>query len=275
VLLFELAVFPFDAFGAEISFCPQQSLNGGLILGRIPIPRFGNIVLPHGRAYFKHNMVEVTAVPEYEFDREEVLSGPILKCWSNISGKTATIDGIAYFQEGEWIKYVDDEKLPDKVITSHGNYSGQITAMKNGFIVVKSEFGASNQISIADIQRIVSPRAFAFSLSVEAFLSVPQGQPFYGETKQVTMSPTFRMIALSTIKNDPLMRSDGDVSSKKLTALWVGLSGIELAQFVPLAILEGPIRRQYVRQYHSRINQYEQDSNLQTTDGLLYNVSAY
>jgi hypothetical protein len=87
------------------------------------------------------------------------------------------------------------------------------------------------------------------------------------------MKPTSRVIALSAVKRDPLMRGDGDISSKKLTALWAGLSGVELAQFIPLAILEGPIRQEFVRQYHARISQSQGFSNFQTQTGTLYPTS--
>jgi hypothetical protein len=87
------------------------------------------------------------------------------------------------------------------------------------------------------------------------------------------MKPTSRVIALSAVKRDPLMRGDGDVSNKKLVALWAGLEGVQLAQFIPLAILEGPIRREYVQQYHSRIAQSQQFSNFQSVNSALYQNS--
>jgi hypothetical protein len=263
---------PLKASAAAVSFAPQPNLNGGAVLGRVPLANLGSLTLPRGRAYFKSNIVEITAVPEFQFDREQVLSGPILKCWSTISGKTASINGIAYFQEGEWIKYID-ENAPDKVVTSNDTYVGQITAMKNGMLEVTPDLGTPKQIPIADVQQIISPRAYSFSLPVSAFLSVPQGQPISGETTQVTMKPTSRVIALSAVKRDPLMRGDGDVSNKKLVALWAGLEGVQLAQFIPLAILEGPIRREYVQQYHSRIAQSQQFSNFQSVNSALYQNS--
>jgi hypothetical protein len=271
-VMFGMTLTPFKASAAAISFTPQSNLNGGAVIGRIPLANLGSLALPRGRAYFKSNTVEITAVPEFQFDREQVLSGPILKCWSTIAGKNASINGIAYFQDGEWIKYID-ENAPDKVVTSNDVYTGMITAMKNGMLEVTPDSGTPKQIPIADVQQIISPRAYTFSLPVTAFLQVPQGQPISGDTTQVTMKPTSRVIALSAVKRDPLMRGDGDISSKKLTALWAGLSGVELAQFIPLAILEGPIRQEFVRQYHARISQSQGFSNFQTQTGTLYPTS--
>jgi hypothetical protein len=261
-----------QARAAAVSFTPQPNLNGGAIVGRIPISKFGKLELPRGRAYFKANIVEVTAIPEWQFDRELVLSGPILKCWSAIDGKNATINGIAYFQDGEWLKYID-ENSPDKVLTVNEVFTGQISAMKNGLLEVTSEAGTVHQIPIASVEQIISPRAYTFSVPVTAFLSVPQGEPISGDAATVALKPTNKVIALSAVKRDPLMKGDGDIGVSKLTALWAGLSSVEILQFLPLAILEGPIRRQLVQQYHSRINQGQQYSNVVTDFGTNYQNS--
>lgn len=251
---------------SAVSFTPQPKLNGGSIVGRIPLEKLGSIALPRGRAYFKANMLEVTAVPEWQFDRQQVLSGPILKCWSSVNGKNASINGIAYFQEGDFLKYIDDN-APDKVVALDNVYSGQITAMKNGMLEVTSDAGTVHQIPIAQVEQVISPRAYTFSLPVTAFLSVPQGEPISGESTTVSLKPTSKVIALAAVKRDPLMKRDGDISNAKLTTLWAGLSTVEILQFLPLAILEGPVRRELVRQYHARINQGQQYSNIATDFG--------
>jgi len=260
------------AWAAAVSFTPQPNLNGGAIVGRVPISKFGKLDLPRGRAYFKSNIVEVTAIPEWQFDRELVLSGPILKCWSSIEGKDATINGIAYFQDGEWLKYIDQNK-GDQVLTTNEVFNGQITAMKNGFLEVTSESGTAHQISIASIQQIISPRAYTFSVPVTAFLNVPQGEPLSGEAASVSLKPTNKILTARVVKRDPLMKGDGDIGTGKLTALWAGLSTVEIMQFLPLAILEGPVRRELVRQYHGRMNAALQNSNLPTTNGAVFQNS--
>lgn len=260
------------ALAAAVSFAPQPNLNGGAIIGRVPLTKLGNLSLPRGRAYFKSNMVEVTAVPEYQFDRQQVLSGPILKCWSTIAGNAASINGIAYFQDGDWLKYVD-ESAPDKIITADDTFTGQITAMKNGYLEITQTSGAVKQIPIPSVEQIVSPRAYSFSIPVTAFLSVPQGQPISGETTSVTLKPTSRTIALAVVKRDPLLRGDGDISTKKLTALWAGISAVEILQFLPLVLLETKGRTQILRQYHDRTRQSQQDANFTSVTGALYQNS--
>jgi hypothetical protein len=260
------------ALAAAVSFTPNPTTNGGNIVGRIPMTKIGNLKIPRGRAYFKSNELEVTAVPEYQFDRSLVLSGPILKCWSSIDGTKASINGIVYFQDGDWLKYID-ESVPDKVITSNNVYTGQITGLKSGYLEVTVEGGQPPvKVPIADLQEVSSPRAYRFAVPVNAFLNVPQGQPFQGESADVSIKASSKIIALSAVKRDPLMQGDGDVSNGKLIALWAGLTTVQALQFLPFAILEGPLRQDLVRQYHSRIGQSQAQSNFAATS--MYQVGS-
>jgi hypothetical protein len=256
------------AYAASIKFTPQVNTNGGAIIGRIPVEKFGKLDLPRGRAYFKSNIVEITAIPEWQFDREIVLSGPILKSWSAKDGNTATINGIAYFQDGEWLKYIDVNK-PDQVITTANVFSGQITAMKTGLLEVTQESGSVVQVKIADVQQIISPRAYKFSVPVTVYSTPSQSAEISGESTIVNLKPTTSIIALSAMKKDPLLKGDGDLSKAQLTAIWAGISSVEVLQLLPLAILEGPVRRELVQQYHSRMNQQGQFTNIQAQLGLL------
>ncbi len=271
VLVFLLWSQALSALAAAVSFSPNANTNGGNIIGRIPMTKLGSLKLPRGRAYFKSNELEVTAVPEYQFDRTLVLSGPILKCWSSIDGTVASVNGIVYFQDGDWLKYID-ENVPDKVITANNVYTGQITGLKNGTLEITPEGSQTPvSVSIADLQDVSSPRAYRFAVPVNAFLAVPQGQPFEGESTDVSMRASSKIIAMSAVKRDPLMQGDGDVSKNKLIALWAGLTTVQALQFLPFAILEGPMRRDLVRQYHSRMQQSEIQSNTATTT--LYQIS--
>lgn len=83
------------ALAESISFTPEDNTNGGAIVGRIPLEKFGAIDLPRGRVSFKSHFIEVSAIPEYQFDRQVVLSGPILKCSSINAGSKVYLNGFA------------------------------------------------------------------------------------------------------------------------------------------------------------------------------------
>ncbi|MBU6452405.1 MAG: hypothetical protein KGS72_11540 [Cyanobacteria bacterium REEB67] len=264
------------AQAANLRFTPQPTINGGAIFGRIPLSKFGTLELPRGRVTFKSHTVEISAVAEYQFERQTVLTGPIIKCSCINTGKQSVVNGIAYFQDGEWLRYIDGS-APDKITTYNNTYSGQITALKNGFVEITSG-GTVQNIPTDQIVSVVSPRAYNFSMAVTNYLSVPQGEPISGDTTLVSMKPSADVITLSVVKHDPLMAGDGDMSNKKLVLLGTALTAVQIAQFIPMAIVFGPLRNQQVQQYHSRMaNWYAQENfqNAFTSNGGVIPITPY
>ena len=118
-------------------------------------------------------------------------------------------------------------------------------------------------------------RAYKFSVPVTVYSPTAPGAAnatteISGDSTSVNLKPTTSIVALKAMKKDPLMKGDGDLSNGQLVAIWAGLTAIQTAQLIPLAILEGPTRRELVRQYHTRINQQGQYTNVQSQLGLLY-----
>jgi hypothetical protein len=249
------------ALAANLRFTPQVNTNGGAIYGRIPLSKFGVLQLPRGRASFKSHTVEISAVAEYQFERQIVLSGPIIKCSCINNGKQSVVNGIAYFQDGDWLRYIDNGSL-DKITTLSTTYEGQITALKNGFVEITTGQLVTN-VPTDQIVAVTSPRAYNFSMVVTPYLSVPQGEPISGETPTVAMKPSADVISLSVVKHDPLMAGDGDMSTKKLVLLGTALTAVQICQFIPMAIVFGPIRNEQVQQYHSRMANWYSQENFQ------------
>jgi hypothetical protein len=246
---------------ANLTFTPQSNTNGGAIYGRVPLSKFGMLQLPRGRASFKAHMVEISAVAEYQFERQIVLSGPIIKCSCINNGKLSIVNGIAYFQDGDWLRYIDNS-APDKITTLSTTYEGQITALKKGFVEITTGQLVTN-VPTDQIVAVTSPRVYNFSMVVTPYLSVPQGEPISGETPMVSMKPSADVISLSVVKHDPLMAGDGDVSTKKLVLLGTFLAAVQITQFIPMAIVFGPLRNEQVQQYHSRMANWYSQENFQ------------
>jgi hypothetical protein len=264
------------AEAANLRFTPQPTINGGAIFGRIPLSKFGALTLPRGRATTLSHTVEISAVAEYQFERQTVLSGPIIKCSCVNNGKQSVVNGIAYFQDGDWLRYIDGS-APDKITTYNDTFSGQITALKNGFVEITSGSTVQN-IPTDQIVSVTSPRAYNFSMAVTNYLAVPPGEPISGDTPLVSMKPSADVITLSVVKHDPLMAGDGDMSNKKLILLGTTLAAAQIAQFIPIAIVFGPLRNQQVQQYHSRMANYYAQENFQsffTSNGGVIPITPY
>jgi hypothetical protein len=260
-IAFIVMVNPAAVLASNLQFVPQPATNGGAIYGRIPLTKLGKLELPRGRATFKSHTVEISAVAEYQFERQVVLSGPVLKCSCINNGKQAVVSGIAYFQDGDWLRYIDNSE-PDKITTYSTTYEGQITALKKGFVEITTGQLVTN-VPTDQIIGVKSPRAFTFTMAVSPYLSVPQGEPLSGETPSVAMMPSGNVLSLSVVKHDPLMAGDGDMSNKKLVVLGTALAAIQLTQLIPMAIVFGPLRNQQVQQYHSRMANYYAQENFQ------------
>jgi len=250
------------ALASNLRFTPQTNTNGGAIFGRVPLEKFGVLTLPRGRATFKSHSVEISAVAEYQFERQVVLSGPVLKCSCITNGAQSVVNGIAYFQDGDWLRYLDNAAV-DKITTTTATYEGQITALKNGFVEITTGQLVTN-VPTDQILSVTSPRAYNFSMVVTPYLTAPAGEPLSGDTAVVSMRPTADVLSLSVVKRDPLMAGDGDISTKKLVVLGTFLTAAQLSQFIPMAIVFGPLRNQQVQQYHSRFANYYNQLNFQS-----------
>ncbi|MBS1996143.1 MAG: hypothetical protein JSS86_07525 [Cyanobacteria bacterium SZAS LIN-2] len=264
------------ALAANLQFTPQPATNGGAIYGRIPLNKLGTLSLPRGRATFKSHTVEISAVAEYQFERQTVLSGPVLKCSAIQNGKQTVVNGIDYFQDGDWLRYLDNTAA-DKITTTATTYEGQITALKKGFVEITTGQLVTN-VPTDQILSITSPRAYNFSMVVTPYLSAPAGEPLSGDAELVSMRPTADVLSLSVVKRDPIMASDGDMSTKKLVVLGTFLAAAQISQFIPMAIVFGPLRNQQVQQYHSRMANYYNQVNTLTiynANGGLYPITPY
>jgi hypothetical protein len=248
------------ALAESITFRPEDNTNGGAIVGRIPLDKFGTIPMPRGRVSFKNHFLEVSAIPEYQFDRQVVLSGPILKCACINTGSKVYLNGFAYFQSGDWLRYIDDSSQ-DIVTTNSKVYVGQITALKNGGIEFTPEGGSAIDIPTADIRDISSPRVYNFSVPVSAYLNVPSGSPVNGDAKYLSLKASNQPIKLAAVKSDPLMAGDGDVSNRRLIATGLALTAASTAQFIPLILTFGPQRNELARQYVGRFQDYYNQQN--------------
>jgi hypothetical protein len=262
--LISFGLIAFNGLPAQalpVRFSPEANTNGGAIYGKVPLEKLGPLTLPRGRVNLKSHTIEVSAIPEFQFERQVILSGPILKCAAVNSGGLTYINGIAYFDSGDWLKYIDDRRL-DRIITDNQVYMGQITALKNGAIEITPTGALPVDIPLANVRDVSSPRAYTFSIPVKTSLSAPvSGVPVSGDAAYMSIKPSSQVLTMASVRRDPLMASDGDWSNRKLVAIGVGMAAIQAAQVIPLAITFGPVRNQLARQYNGRFQKYYDSQN--------------
>jgi hypothetical protein len=234
----QLVYCPLSALAAQVIYTPPSASGGGALVAKLPMDKLGSIALPHGRAAINGNDIELTIVPEYQFDRRTILNGFAFNTKITASEKQTLISGIAYFNDGEWLRYIDDEKAYDILQTDQGEVTGKITGFDNNELQVDMADGTHRQIASASVSDIRSPRAFAFTVPITQAADfdklIAQGLPIETEAEQITMKPAEKIYHLAALKKDSDLQGDGDTSTAKLVFVSTALSLVELGTLAPL-----------------------------------------
>ncbi len=220
---------PLAALAAQMSFTPTTG-NCGTINIKMPIHKIAGVEIPRGRIAIHDNTIDVTMIPEWMFDRQIALSGPVLRVVSSIEGSRASIIGIGYFQSGPWLKYVDDPTKPDILVTAAGTMTGKIVSADQSAVVLQQN-GKQLTIPLADLRDIHSPRAYTFTIPATLISSVPAATAYQAEATGITLRPTSGSYKLGVLKTD-LAKESGDWSTSKIVLLGSVFSALELAQLV-------------------------------------------
>lgn len=226
-----LAVNPVAA--ATVSFIPDGGSNSGAIDSFIPVDKIGTMPLPRGRVVFRGNVIEVTMIPEWQFDRQVVLRGPVLDTNITADGGQAVFRGTVFFNEGTWLPYFDSAKVVEDVRTKDSEFHGRITAISADTVTLAAKDGTLHQIPLRDIIDIESPRAYTFKLPVVSPTTINPAQPFQASSVSLSFNSSDRPIRAAALKSQ-LAKGDGDWSTKKLVAIGTILSLVELGQLAPL-----------------------------------------
>lgn len=239
------------ALAASINYTSGPVGGFAGLHGSIKLEKLGSVAIPRGRMTFRGNTVELTTIPEWQFDREVVLSGLVLKTSVQVSGQESVIKGIAYFQDGSWLQYVDNQGVDDSVVTADGTTVGKIESVSETAITLKLANGERRQIAHSAITEFYSPRAYNFSMPATAAAPIAAGQSFAAESTGLTLKPTEKIYHLAALKADPGLQSDGDWSTKKLVLIGTVLTAMQTAQFIPIlcvALREGHMSRRAAKQ---------------------------
>jgi len=221
------------ALAATVTFIPDGGANTGSIDTFIPVDKIGTMPLPRGRVVFRGNVIEVTMIPEWQFDRQVVLRGPVLDTTISADGGQAVLRGTVFFNEGTWLPYFDSSRVVEDVATKDGELHGRITAINATTVTLAAKDGAMHQIPLRDITDIESPRAYTFKLPVVSPTVINPAQAFQASSTSLSFNSSDRPIRAAALKSQ-LAKGDGDWSTKRLVAIGTILSLVELGQLAPV-----------------------------------------
>lgn len=280
----------------------------------LPVANIGNYLLPDGQISINGQLVEVGAVPEWLFDRHTVLTGTLIRLdlgtpaatpaaapvnASNMNASaspsanpsvnpsvnqgsaqavaSSRLDGLVYFNGGDWLKNLRTNRISETVEAADGNtYVGRISTVTADNLSIDTLPGQTRTLALANVKNIVSPFSYRFSAqasdvklspdngmttcdaSTATFaLARPLGQP----QSAIATQPRPRMFGVAskpvfTLPKSTLAGTEGGISKKAITAMITVDAANTLAPMIalPLTMALGQGRAENTLNGYTTIN---------------------
>ncbi|MBX9670469.1 MAG: hypothetical protein K2X93_22905 [Candidatus Obscuribacterales bacterium] len=161
------------------------------IEARVKTETLGFLKVPNGSVKFSGKTVLVGAVPEWLFDRHVVLKGQLIKHSISTAQGTTSVQGLVYFNDGDWINSFPKFKTPDNVQLSDGSFLvGRIRAVNPDGVDFQVTTGQTRRIKNDEISALNSPRAFSFTIPATGVKLDPNAGTLQGEADSITFKVT-------------------------------------------------------------------------------------
>lgn len=122
--------------------------------------------MPRGMAMFSGDELRIMAVPQWLFDRNEVMKGAIVKAQVVSQQNASVVGGLVFFYDGLWLSSLGPLSAPEVIETSAGSQLvGQIIGRAGEAFVFRDKKGEVSNVPFNEITAINSPQAFTFDLT--------------------------------------------------------------------------------------------------------------
>jgi hypothetical protein len=182
-LLFQMA----PALASPLTFSAAGPPNFD---GDVTATTIGGIALPKGSVNLTGNTIEVSAVPDWMFDKHPVLNGVVFNQQVDSTGQIPKVTGQAYFLRGEWLKELGRTLAPETVTIKDGtDYSGHIGTATDTTLEMVLTDGTRKSVPLADITSLTSPRAFTFEIFSKSIRIQPADNSYTAEAMNIRFKP--------------------------------------------------------------------------------------
>ena len=235
-------LLPVACLANTIVYTAATPDTAGKFSGELPLAHVGSIALPDGVVRFADDEMSIGAVPDWLFDREEVLKGVIVRAEVAAQAKTSVVAGLVFFMDGSWLKNLGPLRASDHITTNSGEeIVGRITARSGQSFSVQPERGGIRKVNFSEIKSIVSPRAFAFNIATPTARLSPTDSTLTIDSNLIKMAPSisqFRISRKPVLPKTDLAGTDLGVTKKAMgTFLAIDLfSEIAPAIAIPLVL---------------------------------------
>ncbi len=224
------------AFAGQLAF----TANGANITafeGDVESKSIGGIALPKGSISISGNTINVNAVPDWLFDRHNVLTGVVINPKLTTEGTSSIITGLAYFTKGEWLTNLGRNQASEVVTLNNGMaLSGHIGGANATALDMVLADGTRRTVNFSDIAAIQSPRAYPFKIPASSVKIEPSDGSYTAEVANASFTPAMFHSHLSLFSsNKP------QVPKSSLPGTEGGISNKYLATMIATDIISGTI----------------------------------
>lgn len=241
-------LFTLPARAEPVSFMPTPGATdgGGSLVAQIPVRSLAKVDLPRGIAVISGHSIEIDAVPDWLFDREPVFTGVVIYTRAETQGPNMVVRGLAYFNDGSWIRNIAAPLDSDTFVTRDGaEIVGHVQALMSDGIEILQESGGRRKLAYDDITNVVSPRAFLFATTARTIKLDTSSPAMQGEAVAIAFGAPAgqrnRVVAALAgkpkVPQSHLPGTEGGVSN----AYIVGASMLDLATNVVAPAVYWPI----------------------------------
>lgn len=196
---------------------------------RVRTDAIGVLKVPNGSVKIQGDVVSVSAIPDWLFDRHVVLTGKLLnhRIEPSTQGSTSvSISGLIYFLNGDWINSLPDQRVRDSVTMNDGSIqSGRLRSINEDTVDFQIVTGQVRQLKISEIGSIDSPRAFSFTWPVQNYKE-DSNTTATADVANITLDPTIgkngkRFIAKKKPEepHSTLSGTEGGVSKRQIAGM--------------------------------------------------------
>jgi hypothetical protein len=244
-------------FANSLTYTAPAGEQGGRFTGELPIARIGSVALPDGLVKFSDDEMLVEAVPDWLFDREQVLRAVIVRAEVASQQNTSVVAGLVFFLDGSWLPNLGPRRTVDEIVTNAGeNILGRITGRSGQAFSVQPEQGGVRKVNFSEIRSIKSPRAFAFNIPTPSARLSPTDSSFAFDSNMITLKPSTDQARIANAKarvpRSTLAGADPGVSDRAVNTFIALDIFSEIAPAIAIPLVLNPITQRHAIKQISR-----------------------
>lgn len=214
------------AFASTLAFTSDGS-NIKAFEGECSIASIGSIALPKGKLAISGITAEVSAVPDWLFDRHVVLTGTVVNPKLELAGLNNAVVGLILLTKGEWFSNLNHGRGPEILTLTNGTVlSGRITGVQSTSLDMELANGTHKSVHFSEVVALDSSRAFTFRIPLNSIKLEPSDGSYTTEVVSASLQPTShyrgaRLFASNQpqVPKNNLAGTEGAVSNKQIAAM--------------------------------------------------------